>query len=430
MWRLSSVALIAILVPLAAPAADLTFDITGAVDYDSNVFRRDSGKGNRDIEEDALFRLRPGVELHEDRGQDVNYSLKYMAPVEFSSQYSQLNDFDQLANGEVSYHPTDRMEFFARDRFRYLRSTLVNRTVDTPTGPQVDSGRDRVTINDLTLGGRYLFSPRLTGQIEASHRLFETSRRDRQDNHEASLSLDGFYTVSSRHQAGFGARYVYQYLEESSLVVRTESNSINLFAQWQWQVDEVTAFEAAVGPAFIYVEQGRVPQIPNLPPPAVPLFAASPPKHDDSLDLFAQAGLVRTWTPNLTTGARYVRSQGVASGAGGSVISDRGTATLDWTFRERWELTLRGDIVKRKSVNSVNTFRSATISGLTSRLETLRWAFTGRLSHQLRRTTRLFGQVLYNNQSSQSNSIASSSDFEGWIVTIGLNHVFEPIKLW
>ena len=46
------------------------------------------------------------------------------------------------------------------------------------------------------------------------------------------------------------------------------------------------------------------------------------------------------------------------------------------------------------------------------------------------RRTRVFGQVQFNKQNSDSGTVAGGSDFEGWILTVGATHTFEPIKLW
>ena len=73
MRSFNSTALFALLLaPLAAPAADLTLQIGGEVEYDDNAFR---GQGGEE-DDDVLFRLRPSVKLHEDRGQDLRYSRR------------------------------------------------------------------------------------------------------------------------------------------------------------------------------------------------------------------------------------------------------------------------------------------------------------------------------------------------------------------
>src|SRR5258708_11860581 len=89
-------------------AADLEFSAGGEAEYDDNVFRSKSNKV-----EDGLFRLRPGLRVYEDHGDDLNYSAGYEAPVEFSIHNShRLDDVDHVGDGNFNYHPNHRFDIF------------------------------------------------------------------------------------------------------------------------------------------------------------------------------------------------------------------------------------------------------------------------------------------------------------------------------
>ena len=45
------------------------------------------------------------------------------------------------------------------------------------------------------------------------------------------------------------------------------------------------------------------------------------------------------------------------------------------------------------------------------------------------RNTEAMLQVRYDNQSSKQNTLGEASDFDAWVATIGVRHLFEPIKL-
>ena len=105
---------------LPALAAKLEFSGNGEVEYDDNIFRSQSHK-----DDDVLFRLRPGVRIYEDHGDDLNFSAGYQAPVEFSVHHNQdLNDVDHVGEGNFSYHPNQRFDVFGIENYGYLRSTL------------------------------------------------------------------------------------------------------------------------------------------------------------------------------------------------------------------------------------------------------------------------------------------------------------------
>ncbi|MGE4651796.1 MAG: hypothetical protein AAEJ53_12985, partial [Myxococcota bacterium] len=143
------VALLAL--PMAVSGADLVFEFQGTEQYDSNVFRRESN-----VKDDVLFRLRPGVRIEEKHGQDVNYSLRYLAPVELSVDNSdELDNVDQYGDLSLSYRPSGRVEFYGTDHFRYDYGTLLSfATLDEEGASTIISSRDRTTRNTASAGVR------------------------------------------------------------------------------------------------------------------------------------------------------------------------------------------------------------------------------------------------------------------------------------
>src|SRR5215470_8374220 len=161
-------------------AAEVTFAIDGAAEYDSNVFR-----SHRDEKDDIIFRLRPWVQLAEPRGQDLSYSLTYGLPVEFAVDHTSVDDIDQELSGRVDYHVNDRFGLFATNGFRYIRSELRTNFDQTQGGfesPLVNNERDRVLLNTAVVGASYQFTPRFGGTAQLSNDYFDPSRNDRQQN--------------------------------------------------------------------------------------------------------------------------------------------------------------------------------------------------------------------------------------------------------
>lgn len=505
--------LMALMLPMTAQAADVTLSLDGDVLYDSNVFRREN-----DIKDDVLFRIRPGIELHEDRGQDVNYSLGYIIPIQLSTQYgSRLNDIDQIADGEIRYHVNDRMDVFASDNFRYLRTTVQQAELNPTSGagvagsPNLSTRRDRVTLNFAELGANYRFAPRLTGNLLGSHRYFDTDLRGRQENWFATGAADLEYTLSSKHVLGLGVRYIHGKFYASEDFVGSKSNTINGFASWRYQITETTSFSINAGPSYISVDQDNPPNTISASE-AVPVFEVTtdgavldftscPETFPGSgeryipsvgcgqavaldgtqrtnvdnrnsalgmpftitntdlaglstsdLTVFGEAALSQRWTPNLASALRYERTQGTASGLGGTVTVDAASFATTWDFAERWQLALRGDWTWRKSVAEVNQifnlaqgfnvggtnpFFAAEYTGVSitsapsrNRVETMRWGVAGRITHQLWRNTKLYGQLAYNEQDSNSDTLGGFSDFRGYMAFLGIRHDFEPLKVW
>jgi len=243
-------------------AADLELSAGGEVEYDNNVFRSDTDKEN-----DILFRLRPGVRVFEDRGDDLNFSLGYELPVEFSvDNTEELDDVDHSLGGQFGYHANDRVEIFGNDQFGYLRSTLRGSGVDTDAlsdtqnFPAFTDERDQVKINDAALGTSYRFSPRLVGRLVGSTDFFDSTRSDRARVYSVGGMADASYTLTAKHQLGVGGGYTFQDFDDredtsGSEIPGSQTNSYRLFGTWRWLIDQTLSLEVQVGPAYLETQQ-------------------------------------------------------------------------------------------------------------------------------------------------------------------------------
>jgi hypothetical protein len=517
-------------------AADLEFSGGGEVEYDDNVFRSESDK-----DDDVLFRLRPGVRIYEDRGDDLNFSAGYEAPVEFSTENSdEFDDVDHIGRGSFQYHVNDRVEIFGNEQYGYLRSTLRQPDVNTqaealdPGTLEFNDQRDRVKTNDASLGASYAFSPRTVGRVVAGSSFFDSTRSDRAKVWSVSGVADAQYKLTLKHQIGAGAGYAYQDFDDRTDIPGSQTSSYRVFGSWRWLITETLSFDLTAGPAYLETDQDDADRLRTeatfpfsfLPAAQVrgffdkngdPLFAnpensgtigngsllvssldvvegancgtidgfpvaslcngniiidsntdgatvdavvadtipvtnINPAGESDSeFTAFVDLVLSQRWSPTLSTALRYSRSQGDASGLGGTVIVDSVSLSNAWEFRERWQLSVRGDFARRESAFDIaQTFDVVTGSTLPGgsavdiaartgtafsskrnvEIDTNSWGVGGRITHQLFKTTSIYVQARYGEQDSRSNSLGSDSDFENFLATFGVRHVFEPIPLW
>jgi hypothetical protein len=172
---------------------------------------------------------------------------------------------------------------------------------------------------------------------------------------------------------------------------------------------------------------------------------------DRNFNWFVDLTLSQRWSPTLATALRYTRQQGDASGVGGTVIVDAVSVSNTWDFADRWQFALRGDFARRESAFDINqTYdivsgqtlpggSSVDIAGRTGtsfnstrnvQIDTDSYGVAGRITHQLFRTTSIYVQARYTRQDSRSNSLGADSDFENFLATFGVHHIFEPIPLW
>lgn len=519
--------LLASVFALPSFGADLTVGLDGGMVYDSNVFRRDDDSP-RDVEDDFLFRLRPSVSIHEDRGQDLNFGVTYQLPLEFAVEFSdELNDVDHVARGHLRYHLNDRVDLFASERFGSLRS-VVRQEIEDDRGPDISSERERVRVNYAQMGFTYRSSPRLVYTLVASSDLFDSTRSDRARAVSVGASGDALYALTHDHQIGGGARFNYQDFSDRLGIAGSQVNTYNIFGSWRWNIDDTTVFDARVGPSFLDSEQDDADvQRRANPTFLVPLdngdflvatflngsggqncqgirgravlqrcvlnqrLDANDDKavinairntnvrlrnidpggaSDENVNVFAEITLRKNWSPTLNTALRYLREQGHASGLGGTVIRDAISLSNLWRFARFWSFTFRADWTRRSSIfDTRRTFDQAVAideediglvdgqfpggagqqlagrcdpggggcgTGISfnddrnAEIETDRWTIAGRITRRLFRSTLVWVQVRYDVQDSRKDTLGSVSDFENTIGTFGVEHTFEPIKLW
>ena len=317
---------VAVCTALPAIAAELEFSAGGEVEYDNNVFRDED-----DEEDDVLFRMRPGVRVYEDRGDDLNFSAAYTAPIEFSVNYSdELNDVDHIGNGRFDYHVDDQIELFGTERFGYLRSTLRNQTeIDDSTDfLDVNDERDRVTVNDATLGGLYKFSPRTVARVVAISSFFDSTREDRARVWSLGGSGDLNYSLTMKHQIGAGGAYTYQDFSDRQNIPGSKTNSYQVYGSWRWLIDPTMSLELRAGPAYLTTEQDDADQFQRKP---LNVFAVLPGGQINSGQFFDSTGAPKATPFNVTPGSLLLpRAQDcpvvnnvfVSEGCGFSVIFD------------------------------------------------------------------------------------------------------------
>jgi predicted porin len=490
--------LLVVCAALPALSAELEFSGAGDVEYDDNIYRASENK-----QDDILIRLRPGVRIYEDRGDDLSYSVGYQAPIEFAIDAgSDYDEVDHIGDGRFTYHVNDQLELFANEHYGYLRSTVRSAGVDPVTTDegslQFNDERDRIKVNDASLGALYKFSPRTTGRLIASSSFFDSSRSDRARVWSVAGNADAHYRLTLKHQLGAGAGYSYQDFSDRVDIEGSQTNTYRVFGTWRWTITETLAFDLDAGPAYLETDQDDAPFVrfaPRTPfvelgegllaistvetcgavdgravsslcafnivvnNPAgidfdlIQITNTNPTGESDSeVTGFVDAVLAQQWSPTLSTALRYSRHQGDASGLGGTVIVDAVSLSNAWDFAERWRLDLRGDWTRRENAFEIAQTYDEVVAGpaapdppggsiaersgvaFNSRrkveIDTDRWGVAAQVTHRLFKNTSIYGRVRYDEQDSRKDTLGNASDFENFLATFGVHHVFEPIPLW
>jgi hypothetical protein len=389
------------LAPAAGRAADARLGIATAMGWDSNVFRVE-----RDEEDDWIFSVTPKLKFLEDEGK-FTWDLGYDPTWEKAIQTDQVKGFRHFAYARSRYQLSGRTQVFFEDGFYY--SDTVNASFvedDVTTSPDVNTFRDNVLRNDLTLGVQHSFTPRLEGSLAFSNQLFRSDLETRADNEVYRGNANLQYTLTPQHQVGGGAAFTWQHFQATDNDLRPGSRTVffNVFGSWSWFIDEKTTFSVTAGPTFIDDDQDapetviagapRVPfvdegatirvfdinscdtsggdrvlelcsssfSIPSASPDAVDIRAdgssqtltfpagqAPEGASENRWTLFGEVSLTRRWTPNLQSSLSYQRTDDTASGIAGSSILDWVSLVNLWQISELWRADLRADFTRRKS---------------------------------------------------------------------------------
>ncbi len=246
--------LLGLLFPGLAWGADVRLSIGGSVEYDDNITRSED---NRD--DDVVFRVTPRVQLVEDR-EKLNYSVGYAVPYEVGVTSSEINDLNQLADASVRYRMTPQTEIFANDAFFYVRGLFSQQqNLTDPTLGDVGDDRARVLQNDVSVGVRHQFTPRLSGSLLVNNGVYDTNQFARANVLSFGTTASSEYQLTPHHQVGGGFSFSRQSFEDTFNRPQSETDYYNIFGSWQWLFDETTSFNIRVGPALINSNQDAAP---------------------------------------------------------------------------------------------------------------------------------------------------------------------------
>jgi hypothetical protein len=375
--------------------ADLQLGLAGSAEYDDNVLRSPSNK-----EDDFVFRITPKVSFIEDEGK-FHWDLRYWVPWEKAIETDRIDGFRHFVSADARRYVGQRTQVFFKDVFSYSESVTSFSVFDESGAPTVGTERTPVYRNSATLGVQHGFTPRLTGNLAFSHRLFESDVARRSDNMVYVGNTNLHYALSSQHRLGGGAAATYQDLEASNdgSIAPSQAFFLNIYGSWVWTIDETTLFELTGGPTFVKNEQDA-PAYELSGQPVIPyaqsrgafyiydfnncdqvnsqwvLSGCSPlllvPDADDQETIrsatttlsfvddtgiggsssnwtfFGEAALTKRWSPRLLSRLMYRRTESTASGTASATL-DLVSLSTSWQISELWDVGLRADFTRRES---------------------------------------------------------------------------------
>ena len=128
-------------------------------------------------------------------------------------------------------------------------------------------GRERVLQNNLMLGAKHHFTPRLSATLRVNQGVFDTSQFNRANALSFGGTASSAYQLTPHHELGGGFSFSRQSFDETFNRPASDTDYYNLFGSWQWLFDETTVLNLQLGPALIHSNQ-------DTPPPSIPRSAS------------------------------------------------------------------------------------------------------------------------------------------------------------
>jgi hypothetical protein len=192
--------------------------------------------------------------------------------------------------------------------------------------------------------------------------------------------------------------------------------------------------------------------------PFAPVFSdgSNGSNNDTRVTLFGEVSLTHHWLPELESRVSYSRSDYSASSLGSSTIADRVTVINVWTPARRWDFSVRGDWLQRKSSNETSQTFQAIVGddmltdlpvcggGPCSAIESIienesliskkfddsidteYWSVSGRAAYRVSRRGTVSLRVTYQHQDTNRAASRTNSTFENVLAIVGFRYDLDP----
>lgn len=253
-WRRAAAVVLGVaLLPGLGTALEVDGELRFSTDYDSNVARVNA-RGRTD---DFIFRVTPTVKLLEDDGK-FQFVVNYRFPYEVAVKTRRLDGFRHFLDAEAEYSFSERTRLFFRDSFSKSDSITNARNIASADFGTVGTGRIPVFRNRGTLGLSHSFTQRTNGSVAFTHRFFDSDLPTRAQTNVFVGNAQMSYGLTPLHRVGGGATATYQTFAETDLGrPARQAFFLNLFASWNWTIDETTTLFVRGGPTYIQNQQTR-----------------------------------------------------------------------------------------------------------------------------------------------------------------------------
>jgi opacity protein-like surface antigen len=235
-----------------AGAAELRTTIETATSYNSNIY----SLNETDEVDDIILRLGPEFELRNDSEQRFDYRLNYRGWYQWYAEENAANDFQHRQRLRLGYDFTPRTRLSLDQRFRRVSNLQFDRDDFQAGDTGIDIRQNRYDRTDVALDLEHQLGRRWTFNAVLDYQTVDfENNASRSDNDTIGLTGSLAYTLSERHDLGFGLRVANQDFYATPTRLAAESDFLGLVVLWNFRITNRIELRFEGGPTRVETEQ-------------------------------------------------------------------------------------------------------------------------------------------------------------------------------
>lgn len=236
----------------SAGAAELRTTLETATSYNSNIY----SLNETDEVDDVIVRLGPEFELRNDSEQRFDYRLNYRGWYEWYAEENAANDFQHRQRLRLGYDFTPRTRLSLDQRYRRVSNLQFDRDDFQAGDTGIDVRQNTYDRNDISLDLTHQLGRRWTLNAILDHQVVDfDNNRTRSDSDTLGLTGSLAYTLSERHDLGFGIRIANQDFHAAPTRLAAESDYLGLLLLWNFRITSRVELRFEGGPTRVESEQ-------------------------------------------------------------------------------------------------------------------------------------------------------------------------------
>ncbi|MGE0621956.1 MAG: hypothetical protein AB7I04_00040 [Pseudomonadales bacterium] len=235
-----------------ANAAELRGGVETATLYNSNIY----SLNDTDAIDDVIVRLGPDLELRGDQDRRFHYRLNYQGWYDYYTEETDSSGFQHRERLRLGYDFTPRTTLSFDQRYRYVNILQLERDDFQAGDTGIDVRQNEYHRNDMSLILDHELSRNWSLNLSLDQQTVDFNNNTaRSDSDSWGLMGSLSYTLSERHDLGFGVRFVNQDFIRTQNRLAAESDYLGAMFLWTFRISSRVTLSAEGGPAEVQTEQ-------------------------------------------------------------------------------------------------------------------------------------------------------------------------------